>query len=141
MSGHQGIWREPDEESVDLYPGLVVHDGRVSGSITTGRSRLPLWAFMYCAIRDGWEEAERDYEPSQYGWDAEKAASFIYELMELRGEFARLLLVLAAAERWDRETEGDGDEGPVFPAWWVDSPEIRERVKDQLRRCLACLEA
>jgi hypothetical protein len=54
VSGYEGVWREPSEESVDLYPGLVVHDGRVSGSITTGRSRLPLWAFMFVAIRDGW---------------------------------------------------------------------------------------
>lgn len=35
----RGVWREPAEESHDLYPGPCVHDNRVSGSITVGRSR------------------------------------------------------------------------------------------------------
>lgn len=129
-----GVWREPREESAGLYPGLVVHDGRVTGSITVGRSRLPLWCFMPTAVRDGWDEAERDFEPSQYGWDAEKAGLFVYDLLEARGEFARLLLVIANAERAERL-----DESRELPGWWQ-RPWHRGRVLAQLRRCIAALE-
>lgn len=122
---------------MDLYPGLTVHDGRVSGSITVGRSRLPVWAFIWTALTDGWEETEKDYEPGQYGWDAEKMGAFLHDLMELRGEFGRLILELANAEHHDRIAEGTDN---PLTAWWADSPEIRERVAAQLRRCLACLE-
>ena len=87
-----GPWRHPDEESVDLYPGLVVHDGRVSGSITAGRSRLPLWAFSWEAITRGWGEVETGYEPGRYGIGAEDFAQFVTDLLEQRGEFGRLVL-------------------------------------------------
>ena len=43
-------WRNPAEESLGLYPGLVVDDGRQSGSITVGQSRLPLWSFIGTAL-------------------------------------------------------------------------------------------
>lgn len=131
-----GPWREPAEESDDLYPGLCVHDGRQSGSITVGCSRLPVWAFIWPAIVHGWDqEAEWGYEPSQYGWDADKMGAFLHNLMELRGEFGRLLLVLADAERCERvRPRWDG------PAWW-ETKKHRKRVADQLRRCLAVLEA
>ena len=126
-----GPWREPPEESEGPYPGLVVCDNRVSGSITTGRSRLPLWAFIWPAVVAGWHEAEHGWSPSEYGWTADKMGEFLYHLLEARGEFGRLLLVLAEAER----TESDmGD------PWWQDDA-MRERVVEQLRRCLAVLEA
>lgn len=133
--GYDGIWRDPDEESTDLYPDLVVHDGRVSGSITVGQSRLPVWAFIGSVIRSGWEEAERgwDYIESEYGMTAEKMAKFIYCLMEQRGEMGRLLLVVADAERCEQQ-RGD------FRPWWR-TKRHNKRVADQLRRCLAALEA
>lgn len=148
-----GPWRSPDEESVDLYPGLVVHDGRVSGSITTGRSRLPLWAFASVAVTHGWDEVERGWEPSRYDWTVETHARFLHHLLEARGEFARLLLVLADADRRDVErtdaalaphgpivnvTPGDPDAVQTPPPWWAD-PELSAPVVDQLRRCLATL--
>lgn len=126
-----GPWREPGEETENLYPGLVVHDGRVSGSITVGRSRLPLWAFVWTALIQGWDEVERGWEPSQYGWTADKTGEFLHHLLEMRGEFGRLLLMLAEAERTENEM---GD------PWWQDDA-VRERVVEQLRRCLAVLEA
>ena len=127
-------WRYPDEESVDLYPGLVVCDGRVSGSITVGRSRLPLWAFIGSAISDGWDAVEAGYSPTEhYGFTEQDLAGFLYDLLEQRGEFGRLLLVLADAERCERTRGGFGK------AWW-ETKRHRKRVADQLRRCLAALE-
>ena len=100
------IWRHPDKETIDIYPGLTVHDGRCSGSITAGQSRLPLWAFCWPAIVHGWEEAESGWTPSDYGMDAESFAWFVSDLLEARGEFARLLCVLADAERAERHRQG-----------------------------------
>lgn len=125
----RSIWRHPAEESVDLYPGLTVRDDRVTGSITAGRSRLPLWAFMGTAISHGWGEVEHGYSPSEYGWTQDKAAAFVYDLCELRGEFGRLICVLADAERTDRSSR----------AWW-ETKKHRKRVAAQLRICLAILE-
>src|SRR5690606_31862590 len=134
--------------------GLVVHDGRVSGSITTGRSRLPLWAFAGVAITHGWDEVERGWSPSKYGWTAERFARFLSHLLEARGEFGRLLLVLADVERRDEErlyealephgpivnvTPGDPDAVQTPVPWWADR-ELSAPVIDQLRRCLAALD-
>ena len=147
------IWREPAEESDDLYPGLVVHDGRVSGSITVNRSRLPIWTFAgwtWDEIVAGWP-----YITDEYGWTEEKHREFHHCLFEMRGEFARLLLVLADVERQeqdrhDAELESygpvvrmelePGDGGAPWPAPWYEHPESIRRVSDQLRRCLAALE-
>lgn len=148
-----GPWRHPDEETTDLYPGLVVHDGRQSGSITVGRSRLPLWAFASVAVVHGWDEVEDGWEPSHYGYTSSDLASFVYELLNVRGEFGRLLLTLANAERLEGErcdavlephgpvvniTPGDPDAVQLPPSWWEDD-ELKAPVVDQLRRCLAVL--
>jgi hypothetical protein len=132
MSKEMPILREPYAESTDLYPGLVVHDGRVTGSITAGRSRLPLWAFMPQTIVS---EGEWDgYEPETYEWTRGKASEFLYHLLEMRGEFARLLCVLADVDRReDKRYAGFG------PGWWA-MPTLRRRAVRQLRRCLETLE-
>lgn len=127
-----GPWRDPDEESVDLYPGLVVHDGRVTGSITVGSSRLPLWAFAALAIGQGWDAVEDSYDVADYGYTANDLCGFVGGLMEMRGEFGRLLLVLADAERCERNSSHRRP-------WW-ETKRHRKRVADQLRRCLAVLE-
>lgn len=128
-----GPWREPDEETLDLYPGLVVHDGRVSGSITFGPTRLPVWAISHTAIHHGWEEVEAGWSPSDYGWDQDRFSAFIYDILELRGEFARLILVLADAERCDRAR------GSWTARWW-NTKRHRRRVTAQLKRCITALE-
>lgn len=126
------VWRSPREESVDLYPGLVVHDGRVSGSITIGQSRLPIWAITTTAIRCGWDDVEDGWGPGEhYGFTQQHFADFIYDLVEARGEFARLLLVIADAQRNDRVT------GRWKPWWEV--KRHRVRVSRQLQRCLDAL--
>lgn len=161
------IWRDPAEETED-YPNLVVHDGRVTGSITTGRSRLPLWAIIYTAIHQGWDEVEAGWSPTEhYGYTAQDLADFLYYLLEARAEFGRLLLVLANAERLERERQDDalhqavedghpgvdakdgaimaditpGKEGAfeLPDPWWQDE-ELKAPVIAQLRRCLAALE-
>lgn len=128
-------WRHPAEES-HLYPGLCLSDDRVTGSITVGCSRLPLWAFVSWLADDnlGWEEVVNswDYIETEYGWTADKMGDFLHDLMEQRGEFGRLLLILADAERCERRS-------PRREAWW-DTKKHRKRVADQLRRCLAVLE-
>lgn len=103
------IWRDPDEESVGLYPNLVVHDGRQRGSITIGRSRLPIWSVIYTAIEHDWDEVERGWAPTQhYGFTARDLAEFVHSICQVRGEFARLVLMLADAERSDYTDDNDG---------------------------------
>lgn len=128
-------WRQPAEESADLYPGLVVCDNRVSGSITVGRTRLPLWAFIGEVIRSGWEDAEKSYSITEYGMTPESLAEFLYNLLECRGEFGRLLLVLADAERSERRQRR-----PIPEPWWSRAKQ-RKKVAAQLRRCLAVVES
>lgn len=120
------IWRNPPEETLGLYPGLVVADDRVSGSITLGQTRLPLWAIPVAFLE--WEE----YADGEEGVTQTQAADFVHDLLELRGEFGRLLLVLANGERLERRS------GPYDP-WW-ERPRARQRVVAQLKRCLSALE-
>ena len=155
---YRGIWRDPATESDDLYPGLVVHDGRVTGSITSGPTRLPLWAFVTDIIHRGWGDVEDDY-PSAAEIGADGLAAFLYDLLEARGEFGRLLLVVAGAERAEQNRENDAweahvadahadDRDEVFcecghrdpPPWW-DDDELKAPVVEQLRRCLRALDA
>lgn len=127
-----GPWNDPDVESIDLYPGLVVHDGRVSGSITVGESRLPLWAFAgwdWDEIVQGWP-----YIEDEYGWTRAEQCGFLWNLLNLRGDFARLLLVMADAERLENRRSDLGR-----PQWW-ETKRHRKRVGDALRRCLEILE-
>lgn len=150
-------WRIPDEESIGLYPGLVVHDGRQSGSITIGRSRLPMSCFIHTALRDGWDDVEANWSPThEYGWDADDQSEFLYHLLECRGELARLLLVLADVERIEAEQEANyftevAPEGGVIdispgtaigdsmPGPWWEVPELRGQVVEQLTRCVVAL--
>ena len=128
-----GPWREPADESIDLYPGLVIRDDRVSGSITLGQSRLPIWCFR--PDWPTWDDYGSEYqEPGSphYGVSKGHLAGFVVNLFELRGEFARLLLVLADAERCDR---GRG----IRQVTWWETKRHRQRVGEQLRRCLAAL--
>ena len=146
------IWRTPAEESTDLYPGLVLADDRVTGSITIGRTRLPLWAVISEVIRKGWDFVEEEYYPDldsdninfgestpeenrarciqeYYSFNAEKAAEFFYNLLEQRGELGRLVLLLADVERMS-----------TFQRHWTETKKHRQRMIKQLRRCLEILE-
>lgn len=153
------IWREPPATTED-YPGLIVHDGRVTGSITIGHSRLPLWAIVGALVADGWDGVLRgwDYIETEYGFDGDDVSMFLYFLLECRGEFGRLLCVLANAERLEQERQDmaieeqapgeavvkialtDDDDGVRLPAPWWDDAVLKAPVVAQLRRCLATLE-
>lgn len=130
-----GPWRDPDAETEE-YPGLVVHDGRHSGSVTVGRTRLPLNAIVWDAVTHDWESVVEGWMPQPYFGDKaisrEEFVGFLYGLLEQRGEFARLLLVLADVER----REGRHRD---YKPWWR-MKKRRKRVADQLRLCLAALD-
>lgn len=155
-----GLWREPDEESTDLYPGLVVHDGRQAGSITVGQSRLPLWCAPHYLAR-GWTDFAREYGPDDdeeaiYGVTLSDIAAFMHNLFEMRGEFGRLLLVLANAERVEGDRSDEhfakhaagkaiiemdiGDGGCPFPPSWWEMPDVRATVRAQLVACIGALD-
>ena len=133
------VYREPPECTDDIYPGLSVWEERVSGSLTIKNSRLPLWAFVWPAITKGWEEADSGWGLSSYGYTADDLGQFLYYLFDLRGEFARLIAVLADVERL--EDDRNGDVSPYDYVPWPQDPELRGRVVDQLRRCLSALES
>lgn len=125
------VLREPRQETVGLYPKLVVHDGRVTGSITIGPSRLPLWAIVGAGIHQGWRGVQRGWpQVDEYGFTAADMSAFLGNLLEMRGEFGRLLLELADAERAESHHPD--------AAWWQVKAR-RKRVAAQLRRCLAAL--
>ena len=133
MSTGPTVWREPAEESVGLYPKLTVLDNRQSGSINVGPSRLPLWSFTADAVKNGWEAVERGWSPTEhYGFTEDDYIWFLCNLLNVRGEFGRLLLVLANAERCDA-TRG------LFDSPWWRRKGQRRKVLDQLHRCIDAL--
>lgn len=119
--------RRPSEASVGLFPCLTVTDNVQSGSICFDQTRLPVWAPL-------WRVQELDDytqpgDPAE-AWE-EAANGLVFNLLQQRGEFARLLLVLADAERCQHHGGRR--------AWW-DTQRHRARVGDQLKRCLAVLD-
>ena len=124
--------RTPPVETADLYPGLVVQDNRVTGSITVGPTRLPIWAVIADLVNGGWDDVEHGYGPFLDRFDADDFAEFVFSLLNLRGEFARLLLALANVERLEGENESS-------ERWW-ENRHMRRPVADLLRRCLDVVE-
>ena len=127
---YQVIWRNPAEESHG-FPKLMVHDNCVSGSINIRNSRLPLWAIIITAIIEGWEAVEDNW-PSvkDCGYTKEDLAHFLYCLLEQRGEFGRLILLLAKLE--------SREDGAWYP-WW-EKPSDRKRLIKQLQNCMDALK-
>jgi len=125
------IWRKPAAQT-NGFPKLMVADDVVTGSINVRNTRLPLWAIISTAIRQGWDAVESGWSPEErYGYTKEDLAHFLYCLLEQRGEFGRLLLLLAKAE--SSESESD------FSCWW-ENTYYRKRVRTQLRNCLKTLK-
>ena len=122
---YKRIWRNPSEESTNIYEGLVVQDNRVGGSITVRQSRLPLWTLIGTAIRENWSDVQDGWNVDDYNYSAEELADFLYRLLEMRGEFARLILELATAQKQN-------------DFWWIDE-NICENVRAQLQKCLNSL--
>jgi hypothetical protein len=128
-----GPWREPAEET-EGYPGFWVCDNGVGGALTIGRSRLSVEAVIWSLVEGGWQGvlAGWPYIEDTYGVTGDDMARFLAHLLHVPGEFARLLLVLADAERCEQASN------QRKPWWHV--KRHRKRVGDQLRRCLAVLE-
>ena len=128
--------RRPAEETEDLYAGLCVCDDRVSGSITVGPSRLPLWAFVATIVMNNWEavadEEDGDFPQVEknYGWTQQMMADFLYYAMQSRGEFGRLTLLMAEMNR-----RSEADQAP-----WLLDADNRQQMKAQLQKCLDALE-
>ena len=126
---YQAVWRNPPIETHG-FPKLMVADNTQSGSINVRGTRLPLWAIITTVICEGWESVELGWEPKKhYGYSEEDLAHFLYCLLEQRGEFGRLLLLLASVEK--PEYHGD-------LAWW-EIESARHRVMKQLQNCLDAL--
>lgn len=127
MNEYQAVWRRK-AVGTHGFPKLMVHDDIVSGSINVRGTRLPLWAIISTAINEGWDEVEHGWSPEKsYGFTSQDLSQFLYCLLEQRGEFGRLLLLLANVERGD------------ITSWWEKSS-TRKRVVNQLQRCIDALE-
>lgn len=121
------IWRDPPKQS-NLYPKLMVADNFMTGSINIRDSRLSLWAIVSAAISDGWDEVEGGWAvESRHGFTESDLIEFLYNLLEQRGEFGRLLLLLADAERLHKD------------GWWNYKVQ-RKKVMKQLQNCIDCLK-
>lgn len=121
----ENLWRKPAVESTDIYPGLVVQDDRVGGSITVRQSRLPLWVLVRPSINGGWSHVQEGWDVDAYDFTPQEFSEFLYNLLESRGEFARLLLELANANREELH-------------WWHDKTLVRT-VLNQLEICREAL--
>ncbi len=127
-SNYQAIWRRLPIETFG-FPNLSLNDNRVTGSITVRETRLPLWAIITTAICEGWEKVEWGWGiVKHYGYKKEELAHFLYCLLEQRGEFGRLLMLLAKEEHSES-----------FEIAWWENPHARKRVIKQLQRCLDVL--
>ncbi len=120
-SPFSAILRFPGEQSDALYPGLVVHDERVTGSITIGPTRLPLWSRIAAIVEDGWSE-----DDELHGWTLAKMKDFLTSILNARGEFARLLLVLGNIEHQSHQNDA---------LWWADHKSSDCAAK-QLQVCI-----
>lgn len=128
--------RDPDEETED-YPNMIVCDDRVTGSITAGRSRLPLWCLIADVADKGWKATQEDRSITEI--TERQFVQFLYFLMESRGDFGRLLCVLADVERRAMRADERAKGGRTFN-WWY-HPKMKARVRAALQRCIDSLDA
>jgi hypothetical protein len=122
-----------EDKVTEDYPGFVVHDGRVTGSITVGHSRLPLWCLINTMVDAGYSTTVEDYPTLSTYATADDIASFLYDLLEHRREFARLLCVLADVERQKREA-GEREYRPNAVYYYDGNPPLSEKLKPALRQ-------
>ena len=121
---YQGVWRTKRIQTKG-FPKLMVDENVVTGSINVRNTRLPLWAIITTVICEGWEAVEGGWSPTaRYDYTKEDLAHFLYCLLEQRGEFGRLLLLLAKVEALD--------------CWW-ENTNGRRQVMKQLQNCLDTL--
>ena len=120
-------------DATEGYPLLFIHDNVQAGSITFGRTRLPVWAPRWEIV--DLDEYVTDAEPHDEWKDT--AEAFVRDLLDQRRDFARLLLAVADAQRQERGWESH-DWGQPFG--WERDDDLKAPVVEALRRCLAALE-
>jgi hypothetical protein len=160
------MWRDPSEET-ENFPGFFVHDGRMTGSITLGPTRLPLWTTIAYLLEGGYDYLAEHFDLGET--TQEDLFDLLYNLLEVRGEFARLLLALANAERIEAEriddviqtaadedhpavkhkdddvivtvimSDDEDEQLPMPDPWWKDD-ELKAPVIELLESCLAILK-
>lgn len=154
MGESYGPWQRPDYKGDDIYPGFGCWDKMRAGGVNIGGTRLLAHDILWSVITGGWDQAVSEFTPAV---GADHYRRFLHDLLGVRGEFGRLLLTLAAAEKAEQErhdavlddatggrgglvnvTPGDPDAVQLPPAWW-ETPDLRQLVIDQLRRCLDVL--
>lgn len=141
--------RWPGEESVGLYPGLVVSDGdhrRQAASITVGRTRLPVWAFIGQVVEAGWGAADDYYhDGDEYVFGAQAASGFFtrasgrmatvrrcYGVPAYRGRavqfrgIAHIILSSTGSHLWLRCLRSGVRVGPCHPTWEMDYGDGRD---------------
>jgi hypothetical protein len=109
------------------YPGLVVMDGRVSSSITLGQSRLPIWCIPHRGFNIEWHTGS----PTAYGVSDDDLARFVFRLLEARGNWGRLLCIIADEERASEHV----------PFLYCVSPRAKKRLRAALQACIEELDA
>lgn len=144
-------WQRPDYKGDDIYPPFGCWDKMRAGSVNIGGTRLLAHDILWSITKDGWTRAVNEFAPA---CTPDEYRRFLHDLLDARGEFGRLLLTIAAAERAERDRDeaasdkhfatahADSDMcdcGRIPVSWWED-PGMRQPVIDQLRRCLAALE-
>lgn len=113
------------------YPGFVVHDDRVSGSITFGHSRLPLWCVISEIVEAGYSAALESYPELSERASADEIGRFLHDLLESRKNFARLLCVLADVERQEREARWN-EHGPNAVYLYGADSQLRNEIAPAL---------
>lgn len=86
-------------------------------------------------MRSGWAKVQADREITEI--TEQQLADFLYFLLEHRGDFGRLLCVLADVERQRAEMDESGKYEIV--SWWH-HPEMKARVRAALQRCVDSLD-
>ena len=122
---YQGPWRVERIGTKD-YPGLSVHDGMSAGSIRM-EGAAALWAITATVLKFDWGFLSKSWGDPEMTED--EFRSFIHNLMQQRGEFGRLVCVLADVERRSHANK----------VWWQTKTQ-RRRMIAQLQRCIDALQ-
>ena len=104
----------------------VIIGGKMKRPNNARGIRLTFFSKWAIAFNEAWKAIKKEW--SNYNNPNQDLASFICCLLAQRGEFGRLLLLLASVER--RDYRGG--------SWW-ENTRARRRVINQLQRCLDAL--
>ncbi|HEV2929125.1 MAG TPA: hypothetical protein VGW74_10575 [Propionibacteriaceae bacterium] len=119
------------------WPDMAVRDGPAGGSITY-RGVALWWPYLDVDFHEAgdWAPDPADADAWAEAWE-EDVRSFLHCLLRAgHGSWGRLLVTMADVVRIESERF---EQAPTLDGW-QDDPELRGRVADALRVCLADLE-